>query len=329
MLFRSRRHFGVEALWSHEETGNGWTYARDIRVGRWCRQNGIAWHEVPPFGVIRRLASRDGWAKRWEARMAEPLAPGPEVLQPLDGIEPGPIPDAETLGLAPDACPGRQRGGRSQGLTELESFLWVRGGRYHRELSSPLTAFQGCSRLSAHLAWGTLSLREVVQASRRRGRELRGLPAEQRGEWPRALRGFEERLHWHCHFIQKLEDQPDLEFRSLHPLSETWCPRSPAPGSPVAAVRGNGQGALPSPRPGEEAAEPNGAGSGLAPEAAARLAAWSEGRTGLPFVDACMRCLIATGWLNFRMRAMLLSVACHHLALPWREAGLEIGRAHV
>ena len=38
----------------------------------------------------------------------------------------------------------------------------------------------------------------------------------------------------------------------------------------------------------------------------------AEGRTGLVFVDACMRTLIATGWINFRMRAMLMPVATHH-----------------
>ena len=313
VLERARRRFGIEALWSHEETGNGWTYARDLRVGRWCRSNGIPWHEIPQFGVIRRLASRDGWARRWEERMAEPLAPLPEALHPLDGIEPGALPSAEALGLTPDPCPQRQRGGRTEGLALLESFLQERGGRYHRELSSPLTAFESCSRLSAHLAWGTLSLREVVQASRRRGRELRGLPATDRAEWPRALRGFEERLHWHCHFIQKLEDQPDLELRSLHPLCE---PADPAPPTGI-------DGSTPPP---SAASATSIAASTLSPEAAERLAAWSEGRTGLPFVDACMRCLIATGWLNFRMRAMLVSVACHHLALPWREVGLVLAR---
>jgi deoxyribodipyrimidine photo-lyase len=57
-----------------------------------------------------------------------------------------------------------------------------------------------------------------------------------------------------------------------------------------------------------------------------RLAAWQEGRTGFPMVDACMRSLRATGWLNFRMRAMLVSVAAYHLWLHWREPGLFLAR---
>jgi deoxyribodipyrimidine photo-lyase len=59
---------------------------------------------------------------------------------------------------------------------------------------------------------------------------------------------------------------------------------------------------------------------GLRPEEAdaARLDAWLEGRTGYPFVDACMRALRAHGWINFRMRAMLVSFASYHLWLPWQ-----------
>ena len=33
VLERARRQFGIDGLWSHEETGNGWTYQRDKRVG--------------------------------------------------------------------------------------------------------------------------------------------------------------------------------------------------------------------------------------------------------------------------------------------------------
>jgi len=286
VLEQARRRLGMVALWSHEETGNGWTYARDRQVAAWCRRHGIPWCEVPQFGVVRPLPSRRGWAQRWEGRMAEPLQLPPASLPPLEGVEPGALPTAEQLGLAPDDPPQRQRGGRSQGTALLASFLAQRSRRYHAELSSPLTAAQSCSRLSAHLSWGTVSLREVVQACRVRRQELAGQPAQ--GRWPLALQRFEERLHWHCHFIQKLEDQPDLEQRELHPLT-------------AGLRQGDGE----------------------------RLAAWAQGRTGLPFVDACMRSLRATGWLNFRMRAMLMSVASYQLWLPWRDSGLELARLFI
>jgi deoxyribodipyrimidine photo-lyase len=43
-------------------------------------------------------------------------------------------------------------------------------------------------------------------------------------------------------------------------------------------------------------------------------------------VDACMRSLRATGWLNFRMRAMLVSFASYHLWLHWRQPGMFLAR---
>ena len=46
---------------------------------------------------------------------------------------------------------------------------------------------------------------------------------------------------------------------------------------------------------------------------------WKKGQTGFPLVDACMRCLIDNGWLNFRMRAMLVSFLCHYLEQDWRR----------
>jgi len=46
---------------------------------------------------------------------------------------------------------------------------------------------------------------------------------------------------------------------------------------------------------------------------------WEKGKTGFPLVDACMRCVAATGWINFRMRAMVVSLLCHHLDQDWRN----------
>ena len=274
VLERARRQFGIDRLWSHEETGNGWTYQRDKRVAAWARQHGIAWSEIPQFGVTRRMRSRNGWAKRWEAQMAEPLTPAPAALPRLEGIDPGVIPERPCPELPPDGCPQRQTGGRSIGLGELRDFLQHRAPRYQRAMSSPNTAFTGCSRLSAYLTWGCLSMREVLQSSRSHS--------------GRGVSSFESRLHWHCHFIQKLEDQPAIEFSDFHPFMR-----------------------------------------GIREADAERLRAWSEGRTGVPFVDACMRALRANGWINFRMRAMLMSFASYNLWLPWRDSGLHLARQFV
>jgi hypothetical protein len=60
------------------------------------------------------------------------------------------------------------------------------------QMSSPLTAGRACSRLSPHLALGTLSMREAVHAARLRRAELQQQPKELRGSgrgrWPASSR---------------------------------------------------------------------------------------------------------------------------------------------
>jgi deoxyribodipyrimidine photo-lyase len=50
---------------------------------------------------------------------------------------------------------------------------------------------------------------------------------------------------------------------------------------------------------------------------AATLTAWQHGRTGIPFVDAGMRQLWATGWMHNRVRMVVASVLCKNLRLHW------------
>ncbi len=271
----------LEALWSHEETGNDWTYRRDQDVAAWCRDAGVPWHEIQNHGVIRRLKSRDGWANHWDSQMSRPTEKALQ-LAPLP-IELGALPSSKDLGLAGAVCKGRQRGGRQVGLGLLKSFLDNRSIDYQRAMSSPLSGATTCSRLSPYIAWGAISVREIAQQTENARRTL---PAGA-GKWQKSMRSFSARLHWHCHFIQKLEDEPRIEFENLHPLYDGLRPKEPD---------------------------------------AALLQAWSTGETGYPFLDACMRSLRATGWLNFRMRAMVMAVASYHLWLHWRSPGLHLAR---
>jgi len=52
--------------------------------------------------------------------------------------------------------------------------------------------------------------------------------------------------------------------------------------------------------------------------AAADLAAWQQGRTGYPIVDAGMRQLWATGWMHNRVRMIAASFLVKHLLIDWR-----------
>jgi deoxyribodipyrimidine photo-lyase len=276
----------VQALWSHQETWNGWTYKRDTAVKNWCQSHSMVWYEFPQNGVIRYLQDRDGWAKRWYQQMQQPTRPTPSSLTAIAETS-DPLPSPAELGLQHDKYSNMQKGGRSEGLKLLHSFLNQRGEGYTKEMSSPVTAFDSCSRISAHLAFGTLSIREVFHACERRSQEIKQLPRGTKGQWSKAMRSFSGRLRWHCHFMQKLEDEPRFEFENMH--------------SAYDELRGDSFN--------EDYFE-----------------AWKQGNTGYPMVDACMRALTATGWLNFRMRAMVMSFASYHLWLHWRRPALHLAK---
>ena len=60
VLERLHRETGFRHLYSHEETGNGFTYQRDIKVKSWCSAQNVLWHEYRQFGVVRAL-QRPQW----------------------------------------------------------------------------------------------------------------------------------------------------------------------------------------------------------------------------------------------------------------------------
>ncbi|MDO6597266.1 deoxyribodipyrimidine photo-lyase [Oceanihabitans sp. 2_MG-2023] len=87
------------------------------------------------------------------------------------------------------------------------------------------------------------------------------------------------RLHWHCHFIQKFETACSYETACINSGYEL-----------LAHTRNN-----------------------------AFLKAWKTGTTGYPLIDACMRAVKETGWINFRMRAMVVSFLTLNLDQDWRD----------
>nr|MBV6630535.1 deoxyribodipyrimidine photo-lyase [Oceanococcus sp. HetDA_MAG_MS8] len=282
-----RRQFGAFTLYSHQETDSQWTYSRDRSVSQWCRNQGMTWTQPRQFGVVRGMRRRQGWARQWEALMTEqPLAQPTWQGQPPP---PGdPLPRLQDIDFcAQDELPTTQQDSRrAASLQRLEQFLHQDGHSYRGGMSSPISAQRASSRLSLALSVGSLSLREIVHRSRERLQNLDpDDPAQRR--WRASLRSFDKRLHWHCHFIQKLETAPHLEQRNMHSAYDALAPE---------------------------------------PVTQDALNRWVQGQTGWPFVDACMRSLRHSGWINFRMRAMLVSVASYHLGIHWRESGVLLAR---
>jgi len=275
-----------EHLWAHEETETYSSYVRDRRVRAWTKMRELPFTELPTNGVIRRLETRDGWAKQWQRRMQQTITPVPKELS-SPKLNCGRIQSLKSLGLPPNTKFLTPTGGEDCAHLVLKSFLYERGQHYRSEMSSPVTAFESSSRLSPYLAWGNISVRQVYKAALARKEELKETAREEDKGWLPSLTSFLSRLRWHDHFIQKLEQEPGLEFYNTN----------------------RGFDGL---RENEFSLE--------------RFDAWKAGRTGYPMIDACMRCLQETGWLNFRMRAMVVSFASYHLWLHWRETGLYLGK---
>jgi len=100
----------------------------------------------------------------------------------------------------------------------------------------------------------------------------------------RDFKNFLSRLRWRDHFVQKFESECRIEFENINP-----------------------------------------AYNHLRTEVdEQKLNAWRYGYTGFPLVDAAMRCLRATGYINFRMRAMLVSVLTHTLWQPWQAGAPDL-----
>jgi len=269
-LVRLHSELGIATLFSHEETGIRRSYERDRTVSAWCRQEGVLWLESPSGTVKRPCENRDNWDADWRKIMAQPLEQ-PDLQRvrtvPWSATHSAPLPKQwQTPALS------FQKGGMTSAYQTLGSFLQERGQRYASDISKPHASRLSCSRLSPHLAWGTLSPRQVVQSMAR---------YRHRPGWQHGMRAFKSRLHWHCHFIQKFESECRMEYRMLNPAYERFPYRD------------------------DDRVEVD-------------LEAWQAGHTGIPLVDASMRCLHATGYLNFRMRAMLVSFLSHHLNIDWR-----------
>ncbi|MFB6346571.1 MAG: deoxyribodipyrimidine photo-lyase/cryptochrome family protein [bacterium] len=287
---RIHKSHPIDRVWAHQETGNRLTYDRDERVRKWTRNKNIEFREIPQTGVIRRLEDRDGWADRWDDRMSKSLYGTPDSVNVPDDLDHENRRSLDNFDLKDSEKVERQNGGETRARRVLKTFLYDRGERYRSEMSSPVTAWDSCSRLSPHLAWGTISIKQVHQLTRRRQNQLRTYRdrgVEIGSYWLNSLQSFQKRLRWHCHFMQKLEDEPRIEFENL-------------------------------------ATSYDGLREDDFDEHLHR--AWCEGRTGFPMVDACMRALHESGWINFRMRAMLMSFSSYHLWNHWRKPALHLAR---
>jgi deoxyribodipyrimidine photo-lyase len=266
--------YDIESVFSYQETGLAITYGRDKAVKSLLKANGIKWLEYQQNGVVRGIKDRTDWSEAWENQMRKPLD-NPELDKAqfikLEKYFLGKNLPTDWL----NSDERFQQGGEKLAHETLRSFIDGRIVGYSRSISKPNESRLHCSRLSPYIAWGNISIRQVVQAldksSTNTGRDGSN---------------FKSRLHWPFHFIQKFEMEGRYEFEDIN--------------RGYIGVRSEWD--------------------------EIKYQAWEEGKTGYPLVDACMRCVVQTGYLNFRMRAMVVSFLTHLLWLHWTEGATFLAR---
>lgn len=261
--------FQVHSVYSFEETGLKVTFDRDRMMKQWFKVRGIAWHEYPSNGVKRGLSRRSHWREDWYSVMGKPTDE-PDWRRFKPALTRKAVFSRGVVRHAVKLNAVLQPGGERTALSVLHDFVNHRVRYYSASISKPEASREGCSRLSAYIAWGNLSIRQVYQAQEK---------AREKKLHLRQLAAFASRLRWHCHFIQKFESECRMEFENINRGYDVL-------------DRGDDQ---------------------------ALLVAWKTGQTGMPLVDACMRCLISTGYINFRMRAMLVSFLTQNLWQHWKR----------
>ena len=236
----------------------------DNKIISLVTEKGIDWVEKNQFGIQLDKRKRGKWSADWDKFVHSPISPKIESKNFLED-EFGSV----KFNFNNLYC---QRGGESNAFKCLKTFLNDRHKNYSKKMSSPLTAESSCSRLSPHLSFGTISIKNIMNNVEK--------VLGQKNIEKTSINSFKKRLAWHCHFIQKLYDDPKIEYENLHPLY-----------------------------------------NGLREDSFnyEYFKRWKEGSTGFPFLDACMRFLTVKGWLNFRMRAMIVSFASYQLWLDWKK----------
>ncbi len=267
------KYFSINTVFSHQEIGNKISYDRDVLMHSFFKSKAIVWKEFQTNGIIRKLKNRSKWEERWQQKMTESPKIIDETNWNIIKLEEGLYITLKGKELSSEITSTNkkfQHGGEYWAWRYMDSFIKERYINYSKNISKPSLSRKSCSRISPYLAYGNISMRMVYQYTKQHYNNSQN---------KRALTNFISRLHWHCHFIQKFEDECRMEFQNINRAYDIL----------------------------------------IKPKNELYIKAWQQGQTGVPIVDACMRCLVETGYINFRMRAMVVSFFVFNLWQDWRE----------
>lgn len=287
--------FDIKNIYSYQESGVQVTWERDKSVAHWCKTHGVQWSEFQQNGVQRGLSHRKDWVKHWYTIMTAPIIVNtftpqdPKVLSRISALGNLCLSNLIVQDQSSRVKPKDDQSGQSMGVTIFED--------NPVQIQPPGQSRAWQYLKSFALDRGANYARHISKPEQSRVSCSRLSPYiawgnlsvrqvyqyifthPNKSRYKRAFDGMLTRLRWHCHFIQKFELQCDYETHCVNPGFESM--------------------------PHENNPE--------------YLTAWKQGQTGIPLVDANMRALQATGWINFRMRAMLVSFLVFNLDQDWRQ----------
>jgi deoxyribodipyrimidine photo-lyase len=273
--------YDITRVFSYEESGIEKSFLRDKAIAQLLKSKGVVWREFQRNGVLRGIKDRVDWDKRWFATMYEPVIENSYRKQ----LYP------EELGFLLEASQGALIKEFSIPEDRLKSLESTSAGMQMGGESMAWRYLQGflSERHKSYHYHISKPLQSRESCSRLSVYIAWGnLSIKQiyqaskllpkEKKNARAMTAFLSRIKWHDHFVQKFEQECTYEYRAVNRAFEDLGAENDAQ----------------------------------------LLQAWKEGKTGYPLVDANMRALATTGWINFRMRAMLVSFLTHHLDVDWR-----------
>ena len=214
---------------------------------------------------------RKAWLARVDAAALAAHDPGPwaAALAPRPPAWRRAVPALQDIGFTPTDLTQLKIPTGTSGARQLLHDFEERLDRYRETRDFP--AVRGPSYLSAHLRFGTLSIRELAALARQRMQAGSAGADTWLGE-----------LIWREFYFQILANFPHAARASFRPEYDA-----------IAWEEG--------------------------PPADALFAAWCEGRTGYPLVDAAMAQLNQSGYMHNRLRMVSASFLVKDLGLDWRR----------
>jgi deoxyribodipyrimidine photo-lyase len=278
-LPRLARQLGVQAVFAAHDDEPA-ALARDALVRERLAAAGIALHTFKDHVVFERdeVLTQSGkpysvftpYSRNWLARLDDfYLKPYPveRYARRLAPAPPDGIPTLQALGFEPTGLSALGLATGAAGAQDLLQAFLARIDRYDTQRDPP--ALDATSRLSVHLRFGTVSIRQLAALAR----ERRSTGA---ATWLKELA-------WRDFYHQVLANFPRVG------RGESFKPEYDR----IAWEQG--------------------------PLAEERFAAWCEGRTGYPLVDAAMLQLDRTGFMHNRLRMVTASFLCKDLGIDWRR----------